>query len=213
MIENVVIYTACFRWCRIFLLLWQTISIEVLIMQLLRGKLGFIHSWRLSPTEGSVWEDGNRVLQEFPEVVYVKFPGATWQLDGTSELGIYPITYVKRNWFSDKGRKYPQLAVQRQQLPLVPAFSWTAHTAQGQTLEAAIVDMQIGAGTSPMASYVAFTRVKKTEDLLAGPLVRASRTSRRSGSRSRSPTSPPTASTSGSATESASGCWRWGPRW
>ena len=32
-----------------------------------------------------------------------------------------------------------------------PAFSWTAHTAQGQTLQAAIVDMQIGAGTSPMS--------------------------------------------------------------
>ena len=47
-----------------------------------------------------------------------------------------------------------------------PAFSWTAHTAQGQTLKAAIVDMQIGAGTSPMSSYVAFTRVKKAEDLL-----------------------------------------------
>ena len=47
-----------------------------------------------------------------------------------------------------------------------PAFSWTAHTAQGQTLPAAIVDMQIGAGTNPMASYVAFTRVKRMEDLL-----------------------------------------------
>ena len=47
-----------------------------------------------------------------------------------------------------------------------PAFSWTAHTAQGQTLNAAIVDMQIGSGTSPMSSYVAFTRVKRMEDLL-----------------------------------------------
>ena len=47
-----------------------------------------------------------------------------------------------------------------------PAFSWTAHTAQGQTLKAAIVDMQIGTGTSPMSSYVAFTRVSKKEDLL-----------------------------------------------
>ena len=49
---------------------------------------------------------------------------------------------------------------------MAPAFSWTAHTAQGQTLKAAIVDMQIGAGTSPMASYVSFTRVKKMQDLL-----------------------------------------------
>ena len=28
------------------------------------------------------------------------------------------------------------------------------------------MDMQIGKGTSPMSSYVAFTRVKKKEDLL-----------------------------------------------
>ena len=68
--------------------------------------------------------------------------------------------------YLDKARKYPQLAVKRHQLPLAPAFSWTAHTAQGQTLPAAIVDMQIGTGTSPMSSYVAFTRVKKMEDLL-----------------------------------------------
>jgi len=33
-------------------------------------------------------------------------------------------------------------------------------------LDAAIVDMQIGAGTNPMSSYVAFTRVRKMEDLL-----------------------------------------------
>ena len=33
-------------------------------------------------------------------------------------------------------------------------------------MDAAIVDMQIGAGTNPMSSYVAFTRVRKMEDLL-----------------------------------------------
>ena len=36
----------------------------------------------------------------------------------------------------------------------------------GQTLAAAIVDLQIGAGTSPIASYVALTRVKTRNDLL-----------------------------------------------
>ena len=33
-------------------------------------------------------------------------------------------------------------------------------------MNAAIVDMQIGAATNPISSYVAFTRVKKKEDLL-----------------------------------------------
>ena len=42
----------------------------------------------------------------------------------------------------------------------------TAHAAQGQTLPAAIVDLQIGQGTSPIASYVALTRVKTRDDLL-----------------------------------------------
>ena len=46
------------------------------------------------------------------------------------------------------------------------AFAITAHAAQGQTLEAAIVDLQIGRGTSPIAGYVALTRVKRREDLL-----------------------------------------------
>ena len=134
--------------------------------QLLRGRIGTIHSWKVAATEESVWEDDVRILQELPEVVYVKFEGCKWHIEGTPEPGIYPITNLKRNWYLDKGRMYPQLAVQRKQFPLAPAFSWTAHTAQGQTLEAAIVDMQIGAGTSPMASYVAFTRVTKMEDLL-----------------------------------------------
>ncbi len=134
--------------------------------QLLRGKLGVIHSWKCSATEDSVWEEDVRILHEFPDVVYVKFPNCTWHIEGTPEQGIYPISTVKRHWYLDKGRQYPQLAIQREQLPLAPAFSWTAHTAQGQTLKAAIVDMQIGAGTSPMSSYVAFTRVSKKEDLL-----------------------------------------------
>ena len=35
-----------------------------------------------------------------------------------------------------------------------------------QTLPAAIVDMQIGSSENPMSGYVAFTRVKRKEDLL-----------------------------------------------
>ena len=41
--------------------------------QLLRGKIGKIHSWKVSVTETSVWEEDTRILYEIPEVVYVKF--------------------------------------------------------------------------------------------------------------------------------------------
>ena len=94
--------------------------------QLLRGKIGTIHSWKLAATEESCWEDDVRILHEMPEVVYVKFENCDWQIDGSPGPGIYPITKVKRNWYVDRNRQYPQLAVQRQQLPLVlraaPAF-------------------------------------------------------------------------------------------
>jgi len=91
--------------------------------QLLRGKIGKIHSWKLQPTETSIWEDGVRILDELPEVVYVKFENSTWHIEGTPEPGIYPITKVKRTWFLDKARQYPQLAIHREQLPLVPWVS------------------------------------------------------------------------------------------
>ena len=42
----------------------------------------------------------------------------------------------------------------------------TAHTAQGQTKDSAIVDLQISIGTSPIASYAAMARVEKKENVL-----------------------------------------------
>ena len=63
-------------------------------------------------------------------------------------------------------RPHPYLKVTRRQLPIAPAFAMTAHAAQGQTMLAAIVDLQIGAGTSSIGSYVALTRVARREDLL-----------------------------------------------
>ena len=80
--------------------------------------------------------------------------------------GIYPIRPWKRRWFLDNKRKYPMLPVFREQLPLAPAFAITAHGAQGQTLPAAIVELQIGRGVSIIASYVAITRVRRRQDIL-----------------------------------------------
>jgi len=133
---------------------------------LLRGKIGKIHSWVLHDKEQSQFHDGQRVLQYVPKVVYVKFEGASWHVRGTPEPGIYPVRPWMRTWFIDKNRKQKVLGVRRFQVPLGPAFAITAHASQGQTLEAAIVDLQQGVGVSTIASYVAMTRVKRREDLL-----------------------------------------------
>ena len=54
----------------------------------------------------------------------MKFENCTWRIEGTPEPGIYPITKVKRTWFLDKARQFPQLAIQREQLPLVPMIKF-----------------------------------------------------------------------------------------
>ena len=129
--------------------------------QLLRGKIGYLHSWVLADDESSTVVDGERILDKLPLAVFLKFPRATWRLPCLSEPGLYPIQPRTSMWFLDKGRKHPMLGVHRKQLPLAPAFAITAHASQGQTLLAAIIDMMIGRGTSPIAACVALTRVRR----------------------------------------------------
>jgi hypothetical protein len=59
------------------------------------------------------------------------------------------------------------LRIVRSQVPLAPAFAMTAHASQGQTFkQGCIVDLRIGRGTNPIASYVAMTRVQRREDMV-----------------------------------------------
>ena len=132
---------------------------------LLRGSIGKIHSWTVPRDEPSKMEQGERVLSKQP-VVFVKFEGATWKLDGMSEAGLYPVRPIKKSWFLDPNRPHPQLRIKRQQLPLAPAFAITTHAAQGQTLDAAIVDLNFGRESNPRTGYVAITRVRSREDIL-----------------------------------------------
>lgn len=108
--------------------------------QLLRGKVGQIHSWVLHEQETSTSHDGVRVLRKLPKVVFVKFRNpdgsdVEWKLPGLEEFGLYPIVCKKGTWFLDRGRQNPRLRITRSQLPLAPAFAMTAHAAQGQTLK------------------------------------------------------------------------------
>ena len=63
-------------------------------------------------------------------------------------------------------KKKPQLGISRKQFPIVPCYAMTAHASQGLTLDAAIVDLAVGAEMSPVASYVALSRVRSPDNLL-----------------------------------------------
>ena len=120
----------------------------------------------VEPDEPTQFHNGVRILTKLPKTVFLKFEGVDWTLPGLTEKGLYQICKKTASWFLDKGRKHPVLRISRQQIPLAPAFAITSHAAQGQTLAAAIVDLQIGRGTSSISSYVAITRVKTGNDLL-----------------------------------------------
>ncbi|CAJ1352829.1 unnamed protein product, partial [Effrenium voratum] len=117
---------------------------------LLRGSAGRVHSW--------VWKEND--LR--PTCVYVKFDGATWQLDGAPEPGLYPVYPARKVWKLDAKRKKPVLKIARTQLPLAPACAITAHGSQGKTLPAVLVDFNVDRRTDTVAA----SRVRSREDVL-----------------------------------------------
>ena len=123
-------------------------------MSLLKGRIGRVHSW--------LWEDNDRR----PSVVYVKFDGAEWQLDGTDEVGIYPIRPIKRSWYLDARRKPRVLEIRRTQIPLTPAYAMTAHSSQGKTLPAVLLDLCVEKRVDVTFGAVAASRVRSRDDCL-----------------------------------------------
>ena len=121
---------------------------------LLKGSRGRVHSW--------VWPTNDRI----PTVVYVKFEGATWKLDGIDEEGVYPIYPRVRTWHLDKARKTKLLGVTRRQLPLVPGFAMTAYCSQGKTLLAELLDLQVDSRVDKSFGVVGASRVKRRDDAL-----------------------------------------------
>ena len=83
---------------------------------------------------------------------------------------LYPV-YVdsgsggaRRKW--NAGSEKHPLWVMRSQLPLAPGWAITCHAAQGTTLDAAVVELNLPPGANPIAAYIAISRVRHREDLL-----------------------------------------------
>ena len=66
----------------------------------------------------------------------------------------------------DKGRKVKMLKVKRTQIPLTPAYAMTAHSSQGKTLPAVLLDLQVDKSVDPTIGTVVATRVRSREDVL-----------------------------------------------
>ena len=133
---------------------------------LLKGRRGFVRTWTPAADGAEEVDGSTTVWNQLPASIFVQFPGATWKV-ADLEKGVYPVVPLKRTWHLDAKRQAPQLAVQRTQLPLLPAFAITAHGAQGQTLsEGVIADLVLGAVSSVLTAYVAITRVTERARLL-----------------------------------------------
>ena len=133
---------------------------------LLKGRRGFVRTWTPAADGAEEVDGSTTVWNQLPASIFVQFPGATWKV-ADLEKGVYPVVPLKRTWHLDAKRRAPQLAVQRTQLPLLPAFAITAHGAQGQTLsEGVIADLVLGAVSSVLTAYVAITRVTERARLL-----------------------------------------------
>ena len=101
--------------------------------QLLRGKIGKVHSWVVHEDETSKFEDGVRVLRKLPKVVMVKFHEADgskveWRLPGTTENGLYPI--VKKRYLVF-GKRQAKSSVAHSQITAAIGPVICGHIARG----------------------------------------------------------------------------------
>ena len=60
-------------------------------LKLYRGRKGFLVNWAPHPEETRELMDDEWVLSRMPKALYVKFPGATFQISDDLEPGVYPL--------------------------------------------------------------------------------------------------------------------------
>ena len=92
---------------------------------------------------------------------YIRVPGANIQAPGlpADVIQILP----ERNTFAYKQPGGGTYYISRSQLPLVPAYAYTANKIQGQSLKYALVDLKSARGTQ--ALYVMISRAISLENL------------------------------------------------
>ncbi|CAJ1448949.1 unnamed protein product, partial [Effrenium voratum] len=128
---------------------------------LLRGTVCHISHWVLGKGEGALpSEEPEVMLQEMIDTVFVRFLDADWRIPGLENQGVYPVKPMTSEWHLDQNRKYAKLKISRLQVPLLPAYGCTANASQGGNWDEALADVNVAAGMSRQACYVALSRVR-----------------------------------------------------
>ena len=108
-----------------------------------------------------------RMLTHMPEMFFLEFENVKWTIHKDLGRGIYPLRSTTRIWTVNERTN---IKARRKGFQIVPDYGQTAHSEQGASEPAAIVDClpvdHICKKTDSISSYIGLTRVKKKETLL-----------------------------------------------
>ena len=126
-----------------------------------------IHGWTLNINEASAKDAQERVLDFQPDIIYLKFEHAKWRVHKDLEHGVYPLKLAGKVWNISENTK---MKAKRTGFQIVPDFGQTAHSVQGASSAAVIVDclaVDVCTKTTEMlAAYIGLSRVRRKEALL-----------------------------------------------
>ena len=108
-----------------------------------------------------------RILSHQPEAIFLEFESAKWTMHKDLGRGIYPLRPTTRIWTVNE---MTNIKARRKGFQIVPDYGNTAHSEQGASEPAAIVDClqsdHVCKTTDSISSYIGITRVKEKEALL-----------------------------------------------
>ena len=107
------------------------------------------------------------MLELQPDMIYLKFENAKWRVHDDLEKGVYPLKVTGKIWNISENTK---MKAKRWGWCFVPDFGQTAHSVQGASLKAVIVDCLkvdiCSKETEMLAAYIGLSRVRRKEALL-----------------------------------------------
>ena len=106
-----------------------------------------------------LWES-DELGRRYAKCAYVRIEGSNVKIPGL-DPNVVPIFPVK-TYFKFQGNR-GQYSIVRDQLPLVPAYSFTDYKCQGRTLDAAIVDLNDARSLQNV--YVMLSRCRTLKNL------------------------------------------------
>ena len=148
--------------------LTKNLSTELGLTNGSRGVVTQVHCEKNKSRNDIAGTKEYEVLSSLPECVIVEFPGTLPNgLTGlaSNQVPVFPT----QGTFSVKLQNTKKnITIKRNQLPLVPGYSCTAHKSQGQTLSEVIVDLVPAKGMKKLDisfAYVPLSRVRRMKDV------------------------------------------------